>query len=501
MYQRLLQEHLSRSRPFCLFGAKGVGKTTMIGVFAGKFSNWIHLDFETAVDRAIFNFDVPADEILKAISFLKGVDIRGNGTLIVLDEIGQCPEAIGWVKKMLNRRTGGQADKRTGGQADKRTGGQADKRTGGQADKWTGGQADGRTGGRADESAREYTEAKGPFIVATSSIMTPDLAGLTDPENEILQPYFLYPFSFGEFLSGMDDPSALDAFREVPVPYYAYEKLLHYFHVYALIGGMPEITGEYAVSRHLAGLKRIYETIEERFIRCLQGVTAGSKSRDLAVEVLQNTYPYAATRISFKNFGNLDKGSREIGQAFKALENAFLLRMIQPASSTMLPLLPDKARFPRLQMLDTGLVNYFSGIQKPLFRTHDMNAIFEGQIARQIVGQEILATGCAVGGVPALDFWTRNKAQSTAEVDFVIPYNDLLIPVSVRSGEPGRLRSLHQFVDAAPHTYAVRLYAGKLAVQQTRTLRGKKFFLLNLPYFLAGKINDHLKGFIRLANE
>jgi hypothetical protein len=147
------------------------------------------------------------------------------------------------------------------------------------------------------------------------------------------------------------------------------------------------------------------------------------------------------------------------------------------------------------------MVNYFSGIQKSLFQSHDMNAIFAGQIARQVVGQEILATektGLSPGD--ALHFWVRNKAQSTAEVDFVIPYNDHLIPVVVKAGEPGRLRSLHQFIDMAPHPYAVRLYAGKLAVQQTQTIRGKKFYLLNLPYFLAGKIREHLKGFIRLAD-
>ncbi|MCX6268415.1 MAG: hypothetical protein NTW16_13820 [Bacteroidetes bacterium] len=97
--------------------------------------------------------------------------------------------------------------------------------------------------------------------------------------------------------------------------------------------------------------------------------------------------------------------------------------------------------------------------------------------------------------MPMLNFWVRNKAQSTAEVDFVIPYDELLIPVVVKSGEPGRMRSLHQFMDIAPHSYAVRLYAGKLAVQQTQTIRGKKFYLLNLPYFLAGKIRDHLVGF------
>ena len=503
MFPRLLLNNLSRNKPFCLFGARGVGKTTLIGEFAGKFSNFIHLDLETEADRAIFNFDVSADETLRAISFLKGTEIRGSGTLIVLDEIGRCAGALRWVREQVGGWTGGQV----GG----RTGGQVDGWTGGQVDGWTGGQVDRRTGGEA--------EGRGPMIVAVSSVMTKELAGLTDPVDGYLQACFLFPFSFEEFLIAIVDEPALEAFREVPVPFYAYEKLLNHFHLYSLIGGMPEITAEYASSRHLAGLKQVYRKIENRFIECLPDFTPGAKSRDLTAEVLQNTYPFAATRISFNRFGNLDKGSREISQAFKALESIFFLQMIYPGTSAVLPVSPDQSRFPRLQLADTGLVNFFSGIQKPLFQSHDMNAIFEGQIARQVVGQEILAAGntheldkpvngqfsaqpaqSVHNGMAGLNFWTRDKIQSTAEVDFVLPYNDLLIPVVVRSGEPGRLRSLHQFIDAAPHAYAIRLYAGKLTVLQTQTLHWKKFFLLNLPYFLAGKIREYLNGFIRLAN-
>lgn len=454
MYQRLLTNNFSRGRPFCLVGAKGVGKTTMIRDFASKFSNCIHLDLETAADRAIFNFDVSTEETLKAVSFLKGKDIRGNGTLIVLDEICKCAGAMKWAT--------------------------------GQAGKWKSG----------------VVELKEPLVVAISSILSKELTMLINPENGIMQPHYLYPFSFEEFLMVMDDPAALEAFREVPVPFYAYEKLLNYFHLYALIGGMPEITAEYTANHNLSALKKIYGKIEGQFMNCLPDVTAGRKSLELALEVLQNTYPYAATRISFNHFGNLEKGSREIGQAFNALERAFFLQMMLPVTSASLPRMPVPLKFPRLHLLDTGLVNYFSGIQKPLFQSNDMNAIFEGQIARQVVGQEILATGNSKESYGVgLNFWVRNKAQSTAEVDFVIDYNDLLVPVVVKSGEPGRLRSLHQFIDIAPHEYAVRLSAGKLGVQQTQTIRGKKFFLLNLPYFLAGKIKDHLKGFIRLANE
>ena len=481
MFPRHLSPTLTRTSPFCLFGARGVGKTTVIRDFAGKFSNSIHLDLETASDRSIFNFEAPAMETLKAISFLKGIELRGKGTLIILDELARCPGAVRWATAIMEEELNRKNKERQG--------------------------------------TAVHAASAIPLVVATSSSMTEELSRLADPADGLMQPLSLFPFSFGEFLAVMEDPAAMEAFDEVPVPYYAYEKLLNYFHLYTLIGGMPEIMSEYGLNRHLTGLRRLYEKIEERIVGDLEGITAGSKSRDLAMELLQNTYPFAATRISLNRFGNMEKGSREIGQAFHSLERAFFLQLVHPGTSATLPLIPDRSRFPRLQMLDTGLVNYFSGIQKPLFRSHDMNAIFEGQIARQVVGQELLSAGMAgrpqtaaeagpeknpSGAVylasPALGFWTRAKTQSTAEVDFVIPFNDLLIPVVVRSGEPGRLRALHQNVDIAPHAYAVRLYAGKLAVQQTHTLRGKKFFLLNLPYFLAGKINDHLKGFIRLAN-
>jgi len=450
MYERLLTKNLSTGSQFCILGAKGVGKTTLIKDFAGKFSNCIYLDMETAADRAIFRPDDTVEETLRAISFIKGTEIRGKGTLIVLDEIGKCREAIRW--------TSGQADGRTGGQADGRTG--------------------------------------GPLVVATSSFLTKEISVLTDPETGPLQAQYLYPFSFEEFLMVMDDPAALEAYREVPVPYYAYEKLLNYFHLYSLVGGMPEITGEYEATRHLSGLKNIYQRIEERFIGCISDVTDGTKSRNLTLDVLQNTYPFAATRISYNRFGNLEKGSREIRKAFNVLESVFFHQMVYPVTSTTLPAAQDNSKFPRLQLVDTGLVNYFSGIQKPLFQSHDMNAIFHGQIARQVVGQDILVTessGALNGG--RLNFWVRNKAQSTAEVDFVIRYLEMLVPVVVRSGEPGRLRSLHQFIDQAPHPYAIRLQAGQLSVQQAQTIHGKKFFLMNLPYFLAGKIREHLGGF------
>ena len=77
-------------------------------------------------------------------------------------------------------------------------------------------------------------------------------------------------------------------------------------------------------------------------------------------------------------------------------------------------------------------------------------------------------------------------------MDFVIQHRDKIIPVEVKAGAVGRLRSLHQFIDRCPHTLAVRLYAGPLEISQAKTPAGKPFTLLNLPYFLAAQLTGYL---------
>ena len=95
-----------------------------------------------------------------------------------------------------------------------------------------------------------------------------------------------------------------------------------------------------------------------------------------------------------------------------------------------------------------------------------------------------------------LSFWVREKKQSSAEVDFVVPFKQYVIPVEVKSGKAGTLRSLHQFINRSTHPYAVRLYAGPLAKTNTETPEGKPYTLLSLPYFLAGKIHDYMEWLI-----
>ena len=91
-----------------------------------------------------------------------------------------------------------------------------------------------------------------------------------------------------------------------------------------------------------------------------------------------------------------------------------------------------------------------------------------------------------------LHFWVREKKQSSAEIDYIFQHNGKLIPIEVKSGAIGKLRSLHQFIDQAPHNIAVRVYQGEYLVQKAKTIAGKEFTLLNLPFYLVHRIEREL---------
>jgi len=90
-------------------------------------------------------------------------------------------------------------------------------------------------------------------------------------------------------------------------------------------------------------------------------------------------------------------------------------------------------------------------------------------------------------------FWIREKRQSTAEVDFILQFENHLVPIEVKSGKSGTLRSLHQFIDLSDCKWAIRLYAGNISKETAISPGGKHCTMLNLPYFLAGMVHQYIE--------
>ena len=419
-----------------LYGARQTGKTSLVERLSQKFRQFIRLDVKNPSDIEIFRKSGSSDDFLDTLFFWEEKDPSLKNTLIFFDCTCRDPQVVNLAKDIISRQP------------------------------WI------------------------KIIISCAIQLHQVPMGFST--------LFLHPLSFSEFLNAYGNSEAILAFKEVPFPVSGFHKLLGLFHQYTLVGGMPAVVKKYVQSRSMSSLKPVYEGILKEFFRDIESTSFRQNKKDLLAITLQNAFMYAGTRIKFNAFGNVPYGSREMANTFRHLENSMLLSLNYPSVRTEPPLVPDSNKFPRLQMLDTGLVTYFSGIQKQMILAMDLNALFEGQVLRHVVGQELLSN-TSLEPI-SLDYWVRDKAQSSAEIDYVIRYEDLIIPVVVKSGEPGRLRSLHQFIDEAPHSFAIRLYAGNVNIRKAETLRGKPYYLLSLPYFLACRISEHLRGFIRYVS-
>lgn len=428
-------------KPLILRGARQVGKTTAIEIFAREFDHYIYLNLENKEDAGIFNRDLPVDELIKAIFFSKNLSpSKGKRILLFIDEIQNSPPALAMMRFFYELR-------------------------------------------------------KDLFVIGASSLLEAVIGKfqISFPVGRVRY-LFMYPMTFEEFLLASGEEAAVEIYHQVPAPDYAHSRLLKLFHKYTLIGGMPEIIKKYIKEEDLVGLKPVYQSLLTGY---LDDVSKYARTPAM-VEIIRHAIeaaPFeAGKRVKFQGFGQSNYKSREMSEAMKSLERAMLIYLLYPVIVTQPPLLEDNQKSPRLQFLDTGLLNYAVGLQGYFFQFDDLHAFYQGLLAEHIVGQELMALDMNTD--KKISFWVREQKQSNAEVDFVLPYKHYVIPLEVKAGKTGSLRSLHQFMERADHSYAVRLYAGELQVSEVSTPGGKIFKLLNLPYFLAGKIYDYLRWFI-----
>jgi predicted AAA+ superfamily ATPase len=428
-------------KPLILRGARQVGKTTAVEIFAGEFDHFIYLNLERKEDAGIFERNLPGADLIQAIFFMNNLTYAETGkTLLFIDEIQNSPQAVAMMRYF-------------------------------------------------------YESAKNLYVAAAGSLLE-IMMGKTQVSFPVgrVRYLFMYPLTFEEFLEAGEEVASLKLYHQVPLPDYAFSKFLGLFHRYTQIGGMPEVVKNYIKKKDLAALKPVYQGLLTAYLDDVSKYARSESMSHVIRHAIESASFEAGKRIKFQGFGQSTYKSREMGEALKTLERAMLIHLVYPATVTKLPIVSDFKKSPRLQFLDTGLLNYAAGLQGNFFRYDDLHSFYQGILAEHIVGQELMALDMNTPG--KISFWVREQKQSNAEVDFVIPFRQYVIPLEVKAGKDGTLRSLHQFMDKVEHGYAVRLYAGPLQVTEALTPGGKAYKLLNLPYFLTGKIVDYLHWFI-----
>lgn len=423
-------------KPLVLRGARQVGKTTAIDLFSKEFDQYIYLNLERPGQIDFFRKNMSVTDVFSAILLSKNIQRKDGKCLLFIDEIQHSPEAIGYLRYF-------------------------------------------------HEEMRElHVCAAGSLLDAMVS-----RGQINFPVGRVEFRY-LYPLSFVEYLGARKNMQALDAFLQVPMPDYPMDVLLREFHTYTLVGGMPEIVAAYVNNQDPAALVPLYQNLMVSFLDDIPKYAHNQTLAQVMRHCLETAPMETGKRISFARFGKSEYRSREAGESLRTLERAMLLYLLYPSVSCNIPIVPDLRKSPRLQFLDTGLWLAAAGLQGQFLSIDNLHALYRGMVAEHIVGQELIATSHDIQKKPC--FWVRENPQANAEVDFIVQWRDTVVPVEVKSGSAGSLRSLHQFVNRCNHEKAVRLYAGKIDLAECTAIDGKKFKLLSLPYFLASKLPEYL---------
>jgi predicted AAA+ superfamily ATPase len=256
---------------------------------------------------------------------------------------------------------------------------------------------------------------------------------------------------------------------------------------------MPEIVSHYSKYRDLTALSKIFDSLLTSYLEDVEKY-ASSKTQIIHIRhAIKSSFLLAGKRIKFEGFGNSTYRSRDMSEALRIIEKALLIHILHPSTDNQLPLIPDIKKSPRLQVLDSGLMNYFLGIQREVLGSQDLNAVYQGTLIEHLVGQELLTLN--FNALSSLNFWVREKKTSTAEVDYLFPIDGKLIPVEVKSGSEGKLRSLHLYMEQSSQDIAIRFYAGEPQLNNAIALKSKKFNLLNLPYYLVSQIKAYYEWY------
>lgn len=430
----------SDRKPLILRGARQVGKTTLIHQFAKSYKNSVLLNLEIAEDRRFFTDFEDVHTIVEALFISHNITLAEKGdTLIFIDEIQETPEAISMLRYF-------------------------------------------------------YEMEPEIHVIAAGSLLEHTMRKIKSFPVGRVSMLYMFPINFPEFLKAIKKTNALEELNTVPIREVAHKTLLDLFNRYAIIGGMPEVVRKYVETNNIADLTSIYESIWETYKADVVKYASNNSEARIIRHIMSTAHLRLDARIKFQNFGNSNYRSREVGEAFRNLDDAKVIQLIYPTTETSPPILPDMKKSPRLQFLDTGLINHELNIQAEMLAMEDLNNAYKGAVIPHLVAQELMSLNTTKSVKPI--FWVREKNQSSAEVDLVVQFNKMVIPIEIKSGKEGKLKSLHQFIEVAPHPYAVRMYAGKFSIEEHSTRSGKKYFLMNIPYYLSTKLTEYLSYFV-----
>ena len=381
-------------KPLLIRGARQVGKTYIVNQFASQHfkDNFHSFNFEKNPElHTLFDQNLDSTRIVSELELFSGKRIDTEHDLLFFDEIQECPKAIMALRYF-------------------------------------------------------YEEMPGLRIIAAGSLLEFASNDISFPVG-ILQILQMHPMTFGEFLIATGKEILAERIREPDrsISESAINLINEEMYNYFLTGGMPESVNAFRKTGSFIESFKIQEnllaTLRQDFAKY-----AGHSDKRCLNAVLGSVAKKTGEQIKYTHLAE-DFSQPTIKKAFELLEMARLFTKVKAASPAGIPLGEGASeKIFKTLFLDIGLLSNISGFSAD--RTvpkNKMASAFNGKLAEQFVGQELRARLNE-----NVYYWSRNQRGSSAETDYLIEKNGEILPVEVKSGKSGKIKSLHLLLKEYP---------------------------------------------------
>jgi predicted AAA+ superfamily ATPase len=435
-------------KPLVLRGARQVGKTWLVREFAKEdFDHVIEINFDETPEQAKLFVKGDVDRCLQLLEMEHNQDIIPDKTLIFLDEIQAVPEILPYLRYFYEKRPD-------------------------------------------------------IFVIAAGSLLEFLLY-----EHDFSMPVgrieylHLGPMTIEEFLLALDQPRLVSFLTGIhpheSIPESIHLKLLDFLKLFWIVGGMPAAVIAYKDSKSLRHSNRehgiILQTYEDDFSKYRKRIYPQRIRK-----VFQRIPALVGKKLKYVNLDS-DERSKDLADTLYLLEMARVIFRVHHSSGNGVPLGGEmKAKDFKPLFLDTGLMAQSLGLNLAALQgVKDLTMVNNGAVAEQFIGQHLLYQNLSYVK-PELYYWNREKKSSSAEVDYLISINNVVIPVEVKAGTSGSLKSLQVFLSEKRAPAALRFNSmapslTELTVKITGTPGGHPYLFLSLPHYLVCQAKRLLK--------
>lgn len=398
-------------KPLLLRGARQVGKSSAVRHFGKEFKYFAEVNFERhKAVKTFFQGDIDIRLIAQKIAKYINVTIEEGETLLFLDEIQECPEAI--------------------------------------------------------MALRFFKEDyPGLHVIAAGFLLEFTLQELPTYGVGRIHTLFMYPMTFDEFLKANDENGLIDmkgqADSRHPLDDAFHEKLVEYFRIYLLVGGMPEAVLAWIKTHDFNQCSRVQEdiilTYDDDFSKYKKRV-----SPDLLRTTMRGICHQSGEKITFKQI-SADYRSSQIREAVRLLTLAGLTTPVVATSGNGIPLDAEaNEKNMKILFLDSGLLltvlqlegNLAQHLIEQIMTGNPQELVNKGGLVEMVAGLEILRNKPCVQR-QRMFYWEKS-GNSIAEIDYLDIFNLKVTPIEIKSGTQGGMKSLWLFMREKHLTEAIR---------------------------------------------